>query len=176
MRRQLLAVPALSTVPFLLVLGCGESTTSPAPETSLASEVLFAHGGGGLLCALATQLRPDNENPPAVASEAKGHIVLRFGNDGILKHDTYILNKGNETFVAGHIHRAPDDVNGPVVVTLYRTGPSSDEHIRDRNTTPVSPALAMEICANPTAFYVNYHTTLHPGGAVRGQLGPPGNN
>ena len=34
------------------------------------------------------------------------------------------------------------------------------------------PALAAEIVANPSGFYVNVHTTPFPDGAIRGQLAP----
>ena len=36
---------------------------------------------------------------------------------------------------------------------------------------PATPALIDEIIANPANFYVNVHTTEHPAGAMRAQLG-----
>ena len=37
--------------------------------------------------------------------------------------------------------------------------------------TAATAALIDEIIANPAGFYVNVHTTEHPGGAMRAQLG-----
>ena len=35
----------------------------------------------------------------------------------------------------------------------------------------VAATLIDEILANPAGFYVNVHTTEHPAGAIRAQLG-----
>ena len=75
-----------------------------------------------------------------------------------------------ETFVAGHVHRAPVDAVGPVVVGLFSGGPVSDRHIRDEGSASISAALADAIRANPDQYYVNYHTSADPQGAIRGQM------
>ncbi len=73
---------------------------------------------------------------------------------------------------AAHIHRGLLGSSGPIVVPFpapFVNGVSS-------GTTTVTPALAAEILANPSGFYVNAHTAEFPGGAVRGVLdasGPP---
>ena len=66
---------------------------------------------------------------------------------------------------ASHIHRAPADVAGPVVVPLTppTTGSSS-------GCTAVDPGLIMEIRQFPEQFYVNVHNPAFPAGAVRAQL------
>lgn len=66
-----------------------------------------------------------------------------------------------------HIHRAPAGVPGPIVVPL--TPPGTDG--TSSGCVDADPALIKEIRQSPEAFYVNVHTTEHPGGAVRGQLG-----
>ncbi len=66
---------------------------------------------------------------------------------------------------AAHIHNAPAGVNGPVVVPL--TPPTSGS-VTD--CTTADPALARDIVVHPENYYVNVHTTVFPGGAVRGQL------
>ena len=60
-----------------------------------------------------------------------------------------------------HIHQAAAGVNGGVVIdfTAQLVGART-----------ITPALAAQIAANPAGFYVNVHTTEHPGGAIRGQL------
>ena len=34
----------------------------------------------------------------------------------------------------------------------------------------VDPALAADVIANPANYYMNWHSTLNPGGVIRGQL------
>ena len=128
----------------------------------------------GTSCVLNTQLLPENERRTNAAdpvdSTAKGHAQIKVRNDGTIEWKVFILNRGGETFVAGHIHRAPETAPGPVVQGLFSGPPSSERQFRDRGEVE-NAALAAELCDNPAAFYVNYHTTQDPQGAVRGQLG-----
>ena len=64
-----------------------------------------------------------------------------------------------------HIHRGSAQTSGPVVVAL-----ANPVHDIAETCAPVDKALVSEIIANPSAFYVNVHTTAHPGGAIRAQL------
>jgi CHRD domain len=136
----------------------------------------FAGPGGGdngTMCSLSTQLLAENE-PQGSTSEAFGHTLIKVRNDLTLAWKSHIVNPAAENFVAGHIHVAPAGVNGPVVVPLFPApgaGPSSEQQIKDEGETTVSQALAEDICQNPDAYYVNYHTSANPGGAIRGQLG-----
>jgi hypothetical protein len=36
--------------------------------------------------------------------------------------------------------------------------------------TPNPGTTGADLCQSPSAYYVNYHTTAFPGGAIRGQL------
>jgi hypothetical protein len=69
--------------------------------------------------------------------------------------------------VGAHIHRAAAGTNGPIVVQLVAPGASGSS---SGCTHGVATTLIDEILANPANFYVNVHTTDHPGGAVRAQL------
>jgi hypothetical protein len=120
-------------------------------------------------CVLTTQLRAENEVPTS-SSTAFGHTQIKVRNDGTIEYKTLINNPANEIFTAGHIHIAPAGDPGPVVQTLFFVGPNSDSLIMDSGAVS-NPTLGAQICANPPAYYVNYHTTVNPGGAVRGQLG-----
>jgi CHRD domain len=124
---------------------------------------------GATACVFTTQLRAENEVPMS-NSNAFGHTQIKIRNDGTIEYNTQIVNPDNETFVAGHIHLAPPGTPGPIVQSLLFPGPNSDREIMDSGEVS-NPALGAAICANPSAYYVNYHTTIHPTGAIRGQLG-----
>jgi hypothetical protein len=149
---------------FAIVLVAGLSALAlgaPAVAGPSGSE-------GGTACVFTTQLRAENE-VPASTSTAFGHTQIKIGNDGTIEWKTHIINPDNETFTAGHIHVAPAGVPGPVVQPLF-AGPNSDTEIVDSGSVS-NPTLGAQICADPAAYYVNYHTTVNPGGAIRGQLG-----
>ena len=121
------------------------------------------------MCVYTTQLRAENE-VPAVVSEAFGHSQIKVRNDGTIEFKTHIVNPGGETFRAGHIHIGSADVAGPVVQSLFQGGPTSEPQIMQSGEVS-NPTLGAAICANPSGYYVNYHSNEHPGGAARGQLG-----
>jgi hypothetical protein len=129
------------------------------------------HGSGtGTACVFTTQLSAANETTGST-STATGHTQIKIRNDGTLEFKTHILNPEAGTFVAGHVHNAPAGIAGPIVVPLF-TGPAtSDRHIVQTGTIVIVASLAAAICAHPENYYVNYHTTAFPGGAIRGQLG-----
>jgi hypothetical protein len=154
MRGRLLAVLALAALVGLTV----------APTASADSRI--ANRGFG--CVLITHLSPAEEVPPT-ASQARGIAILRVHESGEIRFTVVIVNPERETFVAGHIHEAPVGVNGPVVVPLFN-GMDNRFVFHQSDEVMASPALAQAICDNPAGFYVNYHTTRFPGGAVRGQL------
>jgi hypothetical protein len=120
-------------------------------------------------CVFTTQLRAANEVPTS-NSNAFGYSQIKVRIDGTIEYKTLIVNPDNETFFAGHIHLAPAGSPGPIVQSLFFPGPNSDREIMDSGQVSNS-ALGEAICANPSAYYVNYHSTAHPTGAVRGQLG-----
>ena len=131
-----------------------------------------AQSDNGTMCVLNTQLRAENEAPHTSTSEAKGHAQIKVRNDGTIEWKVFILNKAGERFRAGHIHLAPAGEAGDVVVPLFSNpAGTTDRQIRDRGETASFPVIAQDICNNPSAYYVNYHTLLIPQGAVRGQLG-----
>ena len=138
------------------------------PTGSVAS----AKSDLGVLCVLHAKLAAKNETTGST-STAKGHTQIKVRNDGTIEFKTHINNKNQETFVAGHIHQAPVGVAGPIVVPLFvsPTPPTSARHIKQSGlATPNAGTTGAALCQNPSAYYVNYHTTAFPGGAIRGQL------
>jgi hypothetical protein len=135
-----------------------------------AATAAGSHGSDqATMCVFTTQLRAENEVPGST-SPATGATQIKVRNDGTIEFKTHILNPVNETFIAGHIHFAPAGVAGPVVQSLFVDGPTSDRQIRQSGEVS-NPALGAAICANPSGYYVNYHSTTFPAGATRGQLG-----
>jgi len=75
---------------------------------------------------------------------------------------------------SGHIHRGRAGTTGPVVFPFEAPGPIDplvgDVQWVGASTAP--PATVAALVASPANHYVDVHTKKHPGGAVRGQLGP----
>src|SRR5436190_3132979 len=149
---------------FCLAVGCTGAV--------LAASGAPAKSGQGVMCVMHAKLSAKNETTGST-STAKGHTQIKVRNDGTIEFKTQILNKDHETFVAGHVHKAPVGVAGPIVVPLFvaPSPPTSARHIKQSGTaTPNPGTTGADVCQNPSAYYVNYHTTAFPGGAIRGQL------
>jgi CHRD domain-containing protein len=122
-----------------------------------------AHGGHHLSATLSGASEvPGPGDPDGVGATAlslnpgHGRVCFRFHVSGITLPAT-----------AAHIHQGPAGVAGPIVVTL--TPPDATGN--SAGCTFASREVVVEIIRNPSAYYVNVHTTDYPGGAVRGQLG-----
>jgi len=144
---------------------------------ALSGEARAQGSDEGTLCVLNTRLSPENEvrtaantNDPTVESTATGHAQVKVRNDGTLELKVFILNQDTEMLTAGHIHEGSPTVNGPVVVPLFE-GSTSDEHFVQHEVVEVPEAFdVFDLCDDPGAYYVNYHTPQDPVGATRGQL------
>jgi hypothetical protein len=131
-----------------------------------------AKSGKGTMCVLHARLTAKSETTGST-STAKGHTLITVREDGTITFKTQINNPDHETFIAGHIHKAPVGVPGPIVVPLFvaPSPPTSARHIKQSGTATPNPGTSgADLCQNPSAYYVNYHTTAFPGGAIRGQL------
>jgi CHRD domain len=131
-----------------------------------------AKSGRGVMCVLHAKLTAADETPPTT-SAAKGHTLIKVRVDGTIEFKTQINNRNHETFIAGHVHQAPVGVAGPIVVPLFvpPAPPTNARHIKQSGVaTPNAGTTGADLCQNPSAYYVNYHTTEFPKGAIRGQL------
>jgi hypothetical protein len=104
-----------------------------------------------------------NEVPPA-DPDGTGTATITV-NPGQLRICWEITTANLDPVVAAHIHSAHAGQNGPIVVPLTATNGTST------GCADVTRSLADAIRKAPQGYYVNVHTTVFPGGAIRGQLG-----
>jgi hypothetical protein len=119
---------------------------------------------------LSTDLTGAEEAPGPGDPDATGTADLTL-NQGT-RTVCYDLSWANidGTVTAAHIHVGPAGVAGPVVVPLF-VGQSFAGTGSDSGCVTADRALIKDIRKNPTAYYVNVHSTVFPAGAIRGQLG-----
>jgi hypothetical protein len=145
--RSLLAAVAL------LAGGLGSTALVAAPATA-------ADGGRPL----STDLTGAAEVPGPGDPDGSGSALLRVNpGQGQICYDLTV--SGIEPATAAHIHEAPVDEAGPIVVRLEAPTDGSSSAC-----TTVGRALAKEILKDPADFYVNVHNAEFPRGALRGQL------
>ena len=126
-------------------------------------------------------LKSANENPPITDAEGScaGTATVTL-NPTSVKFDVTITGCPATTAInIGHIHTGATGVNGGVVIStglaagdLTLTGGGVTF---SRTALPAGPpawdaALINAIIANPAGYYVNFHSTAHGGGVIRGQL------
>ena len=148
----------------------------------LAAVGLLAAGSAALPAAHAEEtayttfvahLSAENELPgcpEGVESGAHGVAVVQIDEaTGEIRYRVVAANLPGT--IAGspgaHIHVGAAEATGPVVLPLMLTG--LETGLVAAGTTE-DEDLARLILADPEGYYVNVHTTVCPGGAVRGQL------
>lgn len=129
-----------------------------------------------------TQLRAELEVPTST-SDSKGHAQIKVYRDGTIESMVIINNKGDESVRFGHIHHVnTGSTTGPVIWWLSSPVGTdlnlTDRHIDIRQLgifvanahyATHEDALAA-LLANPSEFYVNFHSDAFPGGFARGFL------
>jgi hypothetical protein len=169
---------SVAIVGVILAAGCSSSsstTTSPSTNGPGTSNVRFT-----------AALSPAQETPPITNAESSGSgtatidfVITRDAASAITAAvvnfqvnmtgfpSTAVVNIAHiHTGVAGQaggILVNTTTVPGEVVLT---NGAGSFT----RNGITVKATDAENILANPAGFYFNVHTTLNPGGVMRGQL------
>ena len=129
---------------------------------------------------------PANE-VPAVNSDGKGSGNLIFLatrdangniNAGTVTFETTYSFGSPVTFSGWHIHTGVAGANGAVVInTAISTASADGQNVTSgtiRRRVDVSSGAALTalqgIYANAANYYLNIHTTVNPGGVMRGQL------
>jgi hypothetical protein len=132
-----------------------------AIAAGVALTVTLATGAGR---PLSTTLEGENERPTPGDPDGTGTFTAAI-NPGTGEICYELTVSGIEAATAAHIHIAPPDSAGPVVVALAAPTDGSSE-----GCIEVDRALAIAILKNPESYYVNVHNAPYPAGAVRGQL------
>lgn len=132
---------------------------------------------------------PDQEIPFVTRLEADGTATITVYSSrnaaGAVSSATVVFDvthefPGSTTFTGLHIHSGAPGVAGPVVIN---TGIGGAATVTDADgagnlyrLVDVSALNATALAAvqglltNPTGYYLNLHTSVNPGGAVRGML------
>lgn len=124
------------------------------------------------------QLLASNEVPPVSNDDrnAFGNVTVTLDTTAnTARFDVSVNGVASPAIILSHIHEAAAGVNGPVRVDSGLS-PASPVAVVNGSATFTRSNLAVptdvrdRILANPAGFYFNVHSTLNPGGVVRGQL------
>ncbi len=168
MKRMRLVVPAILVGVMALVVIGGATAKKPA----LSATPVFK-----------LNLKPSQEVPAikGLKADAVGSVTFDLGrsSSGAIASGEVIFYfnysfPGSANITGLHVHQAAKGANGPVVVS---SGVASftDADGQGNITTVVagSPATLQAILDNPRNYYVNLHTSVNPGGALREQMHNP---
>ena len=163
----LLAVCVMGTA------GCDDDNTTAAPSNQ--PRVFTA------------DLRASSEVPPVTNAEsgATGTATVTItptrdsgnaitGGTAMIQFTVTNMTSSSNIILA-HVHTGATGVNGPPVINTNLSAataiptPSGGASF-ERSGLTVDAAVINAIVANPAGHYFNVHTTLNPGGVVRGQL------
>jgi hypothetical protein len=140
-----------------------------------------AHPGGEmrgqLNLATAVMFRVDldgtQEAPPVgTSANGTGRVILKPGFSE-LDYEFAYQGLSGPLSAGGHFHFGALGEPGPVVKTIAFSGDSSSNIVQGewKATDPSGPLTSAVIDSLIAGkLYVNFHTTAHPGGEIRGQL------
>ena len=125
-----------------------------AMSLALMSDVVFAGESK-------VTLSGDNESP-TVTTTATGSGSITINDDMSVSGS---ITTSGVTPTGAHIHMGPAGVNGPVLITLTKSGDN-------QWTVPAGAKLteAQYKAYKSGEIYVNVHSESHKGGEIRGQL------
>jgi CHRD domain len=120
---------------------------------------------------LSTDLSGAEEAPGPGDADATGaaDLTLKQGQGEVCFDLSWAQIDG--TVVAAHIHVGEAGLPGPIVVGLFMDTAFGGTGAASGCVGGVDADLIKAIRQNPSAYYVNVHSTVFPAGAVRGQLG-----
>jgi len=170
MRRALFSSAiALVGVVALVVVGAAGGAQVKKPALS-ATPVFKLH------------LKPSQEVPAikSLKADAVGHVTfdLTRSAEGTITAGEVVFYvnysfPGSVNVTGLHIHEAAKGVNGPIRVDSGLSAVDPDGHGNITAVVAGAPATLQAILDNPRAYYVNLHTSVNPGGALREQMHNP---
>jgi len=157
----------------ILAAACGGPAAAPTPSPTPSPTASPVPTVANVFKA---DLKASNENPPITDAEAScsGTATVTFTSTSA-KFDVSITGCPASTVInIGHIHEGATGVNGGVKIdSTLKAGDitlSNGAVTFSRTNTAADPALITAIMANPSGYYVNFHSGVHTGGVIRGQL------
>ena len=120
-------------------------------------------------------LNADEEVPhcAAATNASRGLAIFHVTDEATGTVDwKLVANNLPGNIVAAHIHLAPKGTPGPVVQPLPPKPGEENGVVGEGSFT--NPVLLAAIRSNPSAYYVNVHSTVCGSGVIRGQLGDHG--
>jgi hypothetical protein len=156
----------------------------------ITAVIAAAVGIGGIAAAQTIQYRaqPAGEfEVPAVETSAEADFKLKVAADGMSATYDLKINEPIDDATMAHLHLAPVGSNAGVVVWLYphdgppAAAPNGEDFTGRLAKDTITPDdLVGALAGNWDGFlqaledgqlYVNVHTTAHPGGEIRDQVG-----
>jgi CHRD domain-containing protein len=163
----------------MVIAACGGTAAAPSPSPTLAATTAPTTAPTPAPTPANTfkaELKASNENPPITDAEATctGTATVTF-TATTAKFDVAISGCPATTAInIGHIHEGAAGVNGGVKIdSTLKAGDialTNGAVTFSRTNSAADPALITAVMANPAGYYVNFHSTLHTGGVIRGQL------
>ena len=119
-----------------------------------------------------------NEVPPVTNADlnAFGNVsIVLDTSTNTFRFDWSLNNLAATSIILSHIHEAVAGVAGPVRVDSGITPASpipvvNGSAVFSKSGITGAADVVQRLLANPSGFYFNVHSSLNPGGVVRGQL------
>ena len=162
----------------ILLAACGGPAAAPSPSPTAPPTASPSPTPANTFKA---ELKAANEvtadGKPAVTdaeASCSGTATVTFTSTSA-KFDVSITGCPATTAInIGHIHEGAAGVNGAVKIdSTLKAGDitlTGGSVTFSRTNSSADPVLITAIMANPAGYYVNFHSTAHGGGVIRGQL------
>jgi hypothetical protein len=146
--------------------------------TVVAVALMMMRSARADIVTFTAQLLASNEVPPIsnADSAAFGQVLVTLDtSNNNFRFDWSVNNVASPAIILSHIHEGAAGVNGPVRVDSLISPASpipvvNGSAVFSRGNLPGPADVVQRLLANPSGFYFNIHSTLNPGGVVRGQL------